>query len=105
MDAEQFKQLMEVVSELSGDAKHFGLWYLAVYAVQPLVIGLAVLLVLRGLVGGVQRFLSTENAARRIGRELYVCRSFSNWTDRDTAEAVDKAHDLLQSQKQQSEHR
>lgn len=92
MDIEQFKMVLDAINSVGGEAKEFGIWWLAcrtVPAVLWFVFGVTLVVAMSRRI---REGIATGSAAYAVGRELgHVPYS---WDESDTAIIVDKLRSL-----------
>lgn len=92
MDIEQFKLMLEAINNVGGEAKEFGIWWLAcrtVPAVLWFIFGISFLAVVSRLI---RNGAVAWSAAYAIGREFQ--HSPYSWGEQDTNIIVSKIREL-----------
>ena len=93
MDVEQFKLMLEAINNVGGEAKEFGIWWLAcgtIPAVLWFAFGVGFLAVAsRRIHEGVSSWSAAYAIAREVGHPVRIM-----WTDSDTDSVLEKIRSL-----------
>ena len=94
MDLEQLKLILDTIQSMGGDAKEFGMWWLACSLIRPLLLfafGVGAVTAARAVLLSMVRSANVSHeVARKVG-----CPVLGMWSRSDTRNVLDRIDGLM----------
>lgn len=93
MDLEQLKLVLETIQSMGGDAKEFGIWWLACSVIPNVLLFVFGIVTVWAAMKTIRHITNLMNASYKIAESLgiYV---LGTWTGMDTKELLQKVQEL-----------